>query len=266
MATLVRATNEGNGSPEALFNWYAGRTYTGALGEVRFDEKGDAAYPYMYKKIIDGRFQLAEFQFALLLEKTRQQINNIFDEMYEGVEQTAQKLSSGGITGKEAKTALQALFDKNEYAFDCATVDRQGIIVNVAPEKFSSIIGMDISHQEQIVRLHATHKPTVSHAIDTVEGFVGFDLEHPVFSKDGDFIGSVSILTEPGFLRYHHHPENHEFSRRNMDDAEGWSNDLRRQQGRNRQEPVYRSPLRKLSILAEGGERNGHNAPGQKPV
>ena len=200
MSTFLCAVNEGDNSPEALFNWYAGRTYTGALGEVCFDEKGDAAYPYMYKQIVDGRFQPAEFQFALLLEKTSQQIYNIFNEMLKGVEQTAQKLSSAGLTGREAKNALQALYEKNEHAFDCATVDLKGIIVNVAPAKFSSILGADISSQEQIVRMLATQKPLVSYAIDTVEGFVGFDLEYPVFSKDGDFIGSVSILTEPDFF------------------------------------------------------------------
>lgn len=200
MTTLVRAIKEGNRSPEALFNWYAGRTYTGALGEVRFDENGDAAYPYMYKQIVDGRFQPAEFQYPMLLERTREQINGILREMDADVAQAAGKLSPVGIKGEEAKNVLQALCEKYEYAFDCATIDARGIIVSVAPEEYSYLLGMDISRQEQIVRLHARRQPVISLAIDTVEGFVGFDLEQPVFSKSGEYIGSVSILTKPDFF------------------------------------------------------------------
>jgi len=200
MMTLAQALTEGNRSPEALFDWYAGRTYTGALGEVQFDEKGDAGYPYMYKQIVDGRFRIAEFQFALLLEKTRQQIDTVFREMAEGVEKTARALSSAGIKGEEAKKALQVLFEKNEHAFDCATVDSKGVIVSVAPEKFGYLLGMDTSREEHIRRLHATRKPVFSLAIATVEGFSGFDLQHPVFNRRGVFTGSVGMLTKPDFF------------------------------------------------------------------
>jgi hypothetical protein len=40
----------------------------------------------------------------------------------------------------------------------------------------------------------------VSQAIDTIEGFAGFELQHPVFDKNGRFSGSVGMITKPGFF------------------------------------------------------------------
>ena len=198
--SLLTAAKEGNHYPEALFDWYAGRTYIGALGEVHFDENGDANYPYMYKEISDGKFKTANFQYSLLLENARQEINKIFQHMDQNVKKTSEKLSAYGLTGKEVNKALQSLFEQNEYVYDCTTIDAKGIIKNVYPKKYEEIIGADISKQPQIARLHKTHEPVVSEAIDTVEGFLGFDLEHPIFDENGEFIGSLSVLTEPNFF------------------------------------------------------------------
>jgi len=200
MKSLLTASKEGNHSPEALFDWYAGRTYIGALGEVQFDENGDANYPYMYKEISDGKFKTANFQYALLLENARQEINKIFQHMDQDIKETSEKLSAYSLTGKEADKELQSLFEQNEYVYDCTTIDAKGIIKNVYPEKYEEVIGADISKQPQIVRLHKTHKPVVSEAINTVEGFLGFDFEHPIFNENGEFIGSLSVLTEPNFF------------------------------------------------------------------
>ena len=200
MTTLLEALAETDRSTDALFDWYAGRTYTGALGEVRFNEIGDAIYPYMMKEIADGRFRVAPFQFPLLLEATRADIAKAFGEMDANLAKAATVLGKIGTKGDAARAVLQDLCDTTPHIYDCVTVNPKGIIVNVAPAEFQKVVGADISDQEQIKRLQATKKPVVSHAIDTVEGFVGFDLERPLFTPEGWFIGSVSILTEPDFF------------------------------------------------------------------
>jgi ABC-type branched-subunit amino acid transport system substrate-binding protein len=197
LLTLLEAMNTVGYSPDALFDWYAGRTYNGALGKVIFDETGDAIYPYLYKEIKDGAFKVAEFQYAMLLERVREDLQAAFHGMHESVEEAAEQLSQSGLTGDLAMEYLEVMFRENTHAYDVATVDRNGVIVAVYPPKYSAIIGADISEQEQIKRLHATREPVVSLAIDTVEGFTGFDLEHPVFNDEGEMIGSVSVLTEP---------------------------------------------------------------------
>jgi len=200
ITTLIQALSDTDDTPETLFAWYASRTYQGALGKVTFDKVGDANYPYLYKEINNGEFQVAEFQYPLLLQKTKIQIDNIFNHMDETTAETAKLLSSTGLTSKISTELLQKLFDQNEYSYDVVTIDKKGIIVNVAPENFKEIVGENISSQEQVKRIHATKKPVVSKAILTVEGFIGFDLQHPVFDTNGEFIGSVSVLTEPEFF------------------------------------------------------------------
>ncbi|MFO7862192.1 MAG: ABC transporter substrate-binding protein, partial [Desulfosalsimonas sp.] len=76
VTTLISALKANNDSPDMLFDWYAGRTYNGALGEVHFDENGDASYPYMYKQVREGKFEVADFQFALLLCKPSSLFDN----------------------------------------------------------------------------------------------------------------------------------------------------------------------------------------------
>ncbi|MFP3912245.1 MAG: PDC sensor domain-containing protein [Desulfobacteraceae bacterium] len=137
---------------------------------------------------------------AVLLQKTAEEIRRILHEMDESLKAAKAELSATGIQGKEARAVLQKLYKANPYAFDCATIDPDGIIVDVAPQEMSFILGADISHQEQIKRLLKTHEPVMSTAINTVEGFVAFDLEHPVLDPKGRFIGSVSVLTKPDFF------------------------------------------------------------------
>ena len=60
-STLIGALKAKTNSPETLFAQYAGSSWTGALGEFRFDENGDAAYPYMYKQVTNGKFEVADF-------------------------------------------------------------------------------------------------------------------------------------------------------------------------------------------------------------
>jgi ABC-type branched-subunit amino acid transport system substrate-binding protein len=91
--SLIIAANLGNLSTSALFDWYAGKTYTGALGEIHFDETGDAHYPYMYKEISDGEFITAPFQFEMLLNDAKQEIEKTFKQIDKNERQAVNELS-----------------------------------------------------------------------------------------------------------------------------------------------------------------------------
>lgn len=142
----------------------------------------------------------ADFQFPVLLETVRQQIMETLHLMDKNLAIAAEKLSAAGIRGRQAANILQNLYESVPHAYNCVCVDDQGIIVNVAPDEYKEVVGEDISQQEQIIRLHDTHKPVLSQAILMVEGFVGIDMEHPVFNQNREFAGSVSILAKPDFL------------------------------------------------------------------
>lgn len=135
-----------------------------------------------------------------ILQEVKGEINGALHEMHESLEVAVDKLSLVGVTGEAAQAALDALLKANEHAFDCSTIDPKGIIVTVAPKTTDYLIGMDISKLPHVHKVIALNKPAVSTAIDTREGFTGFDLMHPLDNADGDFIGAVSILTEPQFF------------------------------------------------------------------
>ncbi len=136
-----------------------------------------------------------------ILKQINEEIKSQFTQMDEKLKITSKKLSSIDITSNEAFKILEKTCNKNPYAYDCSTIDTKGIIRQIAPKKYSNFIGENISKQEQIVRLHKNKKPVISNAIQTVEGFQGFDLEYPIFDNKNRFIGSVSILTKPDFFK-----------------------------------------------------------------
>jgi ABC-type branched-subunit amino acid transport system substrate-binding protein len=200
ISTLLSAIDAGYNTPGAFFDWYAGKSFTGALGVYQFDEKGDAFYPYMYKEIRDRQFKVADFQFPVLLEKTRQEINKAFRQMDRSLENAAGRLAATGFKGQEAEKILRKLYKKNPYAFDCKILNPEGKIIRVFPDDKHGLTGLDLSDRNYIRRLHQSRKPVVSQAIDTIEGFAGFELQHPVFDKNGRFSGSVGMITKPGFF------------------------------------------------------------------
>ncbi|MFW6287091.1 MAG: ABC transporter substrate-binding protein, partial [Candidatus Sumerlaeota bacterium] len=145
LRTLLLAMQVGGDSTEDLFTWYAGRTYTGALGEVVFDLQGDATYAYLYKEIANGEFRVAEFQYDMLLEDVRHEILSAFLDLSETMEEAAGDLSMSGLTGDLAQEHIDTAFKNARHAYDVVTVDLKGTIVAVAPTDFSEVVGADIS-------------------------------------------------------------------------------------------------------------------------
>lgn len=53
--TLALAVDACGGQSDCIYKWYLGRSYSGALGDVRFDESGSAHYPVVLKEVKDGK-------------------------------------------------------------------------------------------------------------------------------------------------------------------------------------------------------------------
>ena len=135
-----------------------------------------------------------------ILIKLQQAIQEVLDRMDEDLNITAEKLSHAGLYGAETRTILNDLCQKHPYVVDCCTVDPAGTMVVVEPRAYQEFEGSDISQQEQVVRLHQTQQPVLSHAFRAVEGFDAVDLQWPVFSPNDEMIGSVSMLILPESL------------------------------------------------------------------
>lgn len=161
------------------------------------------------KNIIIFLFCVVIVSIALILKKSTQNhspetllevkksIINVSKIIDDDLSKAAKQLSITGIDNNEAREILSELAKNNKYAVDVCTVSPEGIIKIIEPATFKDFEGDYIKNQEQIIRLHKNKKAVVSKAFRSVEGFLAIDFEYPIFSKNGEFMGSVSILTRP---------------------------------------------------------------------
>ena len=131
------------------------------------------------------------------LIQAQQQLQSEFNRISLEMSRTAVHLGKSGLTGDSARLALQDLCRKFDYAVDCSAVTPQGIMVTVEPSYYSLLEGSDISQQSQIIQVMTQHRPVLSPVFRTIEGVDAADIEYPVFSPGGTFLGSVSLLILP---------------------------------------------------------------------
>ena len=108
----------------------------------------------------------------------------------------AVKIGSYGFNSTESKAALMKMGDF-PWAVDMITVNDAGIISNVEPESYKSVIGENLSDQKHLQRLYSQKVPVMSDVILSVEGVPAVDIASPVFSPDGKFIGATTLLFKP---------------------------------------------------------------------
>lgn len=133
----------------------------------------------------------------LVLDSAQQQVTAAFSELDKALANAAKELGNTGITGDGARKTLNSLCSGLSYAIDCCTVDTAGRMVAVEPAAYRRFEGKNISKQLQIVQLVKTKKPVLSRVFRSVEGYEAVDAEYPVFTPDGTFSGSVSVLFSP---------------------------------------------------------------------
>lgn len=127
-------------------------------------------------------------------------IQAVLDRMDADLAAAAENLTRAGFTSSDTRAILNELCEQHAYVVDCCTVDPSGRIVAVEPEAYQEYEGLNISDQEQVLRLHETHEPVLSLAFRAVEGFDAAALQWPIFAPDGELSGSVSMLIRPGSL------------------------------------------------------------------
>jgi hypothetical protein len=135
-----------------------------------------------------------------VLSELRKAVTAELSKVDQDVAKLAGRLSERDFRTAETRKMLGDLCRSYPYAVDCSVVDRQGRMKAVEPGEYGKFEGADISGQEQMIRLRESGKPVLSNVFWAVEGFDAVDLEHPVFSSDGGFAGSVSMLIRPEAL------------------------------------------------------------------
>jgi len=112
----------------------------------------------------------------------------------------ARQLSSTGLSSSAVYGILQKLYNDHTSAVDIATIDLDGRLLRIEPERYKGSEGQIISDQPHFILLKKTGKPVLSEMFKTVEGFYAVSLAYPVFSPEGKLIGSVSMVFKPDAL------------------------------------------------------------------
>ena len=132
-----------------------------------------------------------------ILLKLQGAVQAVLDRVDADLAAAAANLTEAGLTSPDTRAILNNLCEQHAYVVDCATIDRNGTMLVVEPGAYHEFEGSDISQQEQIIRLRQTGQPVLSQTFRAVEGFNAVDLQWPVFSPDGELVGSVSMLIRP---------------------------------------------------------------------
>ena len=133
----------------------------------------------------------------IILQEIAKKLSKQFSDLDDSLESAAKKAGKTSMKNVELRKILTDLYKSNPNSVDCTFVGADGVMKMVEPAKFRSFEGTDISKQEQILRLHKTKKPVMSKLFLSVEKIYSIDIEYPVFSRNGNLTGSLSILYKP---------------------------------------------------------------------
>jgi uncharacterized protein GlcG (DUF336 family) len=187
------------------------------VGEMLAKPEGEVTYDFYGERlVVFKKFPLTGWVFAIgivtgkpgqpvaelppILSELEKEITAELSKMDQELARLAGRLSEKDLKEAGTRKMLGDLCRSYPYAVDCAVVDHNGKMAMVEPEEYAKFEGTDISAQEQITRLQESKRPVLSNVINAVEGFDAVDLEHPVFSSQGEFAGSVSVLFRPESL------------------------------------------------------------------
>ncbi len=135
---------------------------------------------------------------AALLIKDASNINSELLKLDGLMSNACRQLSLTGLTGIEAENILSNLYTENSNTIlNAATADKNSILLAIQPSNYSSAIGKDVINQEQNIEMHQTMQPAVSNLITIVEGLPAVVMVRPVFDKNSQFIGALSIVFQP---------------------------------------------------------------------
>jgi hypothetical protein len=194
------------------------RTLKRAVKEMLSRKEGTVRYEFHGEKtVVFKRSQMTDWVFAIglsagaaagaakeeappILSELADEITARLSKLDADLASAAKELSEAGLHNSAARKVLRDLCRSFPFAVDCAAVDISGRMVTVEPEGYRQFEGVDISDQEQVVRLRESKEPVMSKVIRTVEGFDAVDIERPVYSAQGVFAGSVSVLIRPEYL------------------------------------------------------------------
>lgn len=137
----------------------------------------------------------AEDNLSSAASKIESGILNILNGIEVTIYRAAKETGKAGINNEtEVRKLLLNCTTGRPYVIDSTFIDSKGIMRFVEPKQYREYEGSDISKQEAVIKMLKTQKPRMGNIFVSVEGIKSIDIEYPVFSKERQFLGAVSML------------------------------------------------------------------------
>jgi hypothetical protein len=135
-----------------------------------------------------------------ILDQLQFQLDSELRKLDHSLLTASQQFSTVSLHGDEARAVLDNLVASSPYIINAATVDKNGVIVAAGPSEYRRIEGMYVGDQDQMIMLQQTRRPVMSNVIRLVEGFDDAFMATPIFTVDGTFAGSLSVVFDPATI------------------------------------------------------------------
>ena len=141
-----------------------------------------------------GQALAADNQVKAVL-KIKSDISNVLKGIEKTISYAAKETGKPDLLREaDMRKLLQGCNAGRSYVIDSAFVDNRGIMKFIEPQQYRKHEGSNIAGQEAVANMMKTRKPWMGNAFVSVEGIKSIDIEYPVFSKDKQFLGSISML------------------------------------------------------------------------
>jgi len=113
---------------------------------------------------------------------------------------SAGEIGSSGLFGPATDAILADLVSFHPAVISAITYDTNGTVRAAEPASAKVIVGQSLLDQVQVRQSISTRKPLMSGYFTLAQGGEGVAIAHPVFSRDGEFLGVVSTTFSPRAL------------------------------------------------------------------
>ena len=135
-----------------------------------------------------------------LLQDAVAGINGELEAVKASAGESARVLGEAGLTNAAGKEAVRQAMLNHPYTESTLVVTKDGIVVMAVPDNYAGTVNSDISSHPETGRAVREQVPLVSEVFPLEEGYAGVAQSYPVFGKDREYLGFVSIAYRPDAL------------------------------------------------------------------
>jgi len=142
---------------------------------------------------IPEKLELSLKQFVAELQTSLKDLDGVMIQILAGPNLTWDSEAS-------IRRTLNECLDKLPYIVDAAFVDSRGVMLHIEPGEYKNFENTDISSQAHVKQMQQSKAPVFSSGFISAEGFPAMSIAYPVFDRQGQFFGAVSLLLQPELL------------------------------------------------------------------